>query len=381
MHHDDNIGRGLPSASPVAISFESISEEMPGDKWRRIFGHGWPGWSGWYRGRSPELGQAERALRRHMPEIVPLWERLVELAGGGEDAARFLTFWSPPRYLANCSQAVLVDRDGPVLIRNYDLDPALNEGRLLKSAWLGRDVIGMVEGMAGLSDGMNAAGLAVSLSFGGRAAKGPGFGIPLILRYVLELCADVADAVEALRALPCHMSYNVTLLDRQGRHATVMVAPDRPAMVTRARFATNHQLGVEWPRHARLSRTLEREQHLGARLAAPGLERGSLHDLFLAPPLYSLRYGQGFGTVYTAMYCPAEGAMQLAWPGLAPWRQSFAGFAEATRSLVYRDGATPTAARHRPNQPGGVARRCSPAPESPGQWPREWPKEWKEPVQ
>ena len=44
-----------------------------------------------------------------MPEMVPLWERLVELAGGDAAAAHFLTFWSPPRYLVHCSQAVLVD--------------------------------------------------------------------------------------------------------------------------------------------------------------------------------------------------------------------------------------------------------------------------------
>jgi predicted choloylglycine hydrolase len=281
-----------------------------------------------------------RALRRHMPELVPVWEQLVALAGDDERAAEFLTFWSPPRYLAHCSQAVVVDDGGPALVRNYDLDPATNEGTLLSSAWLGRGVIGMVEGMAGLADGMNAAGLAVSLAFGGRPAVGPGFGVPLIVRYLLEVCADVPDAVEALRPLPCHMSYNLTLLDRQGRHATVMLAPDRPAIVTDARFATNHQLGIEWPRHARLSRTTER-----AALLAGSLDAGADHDAllrrFLAPPLHSLRYAEGFGTVYTASYRPAKGTMQLAWPGLGALHQGFRGFAAGERRITYADGAPP----------------------------------------
>ena len=62
-----------------------------------------------------------------MPELLPLWERWVSESGADDEAARFLTFWNPPRYLAHCSQAVLVDRDGPLLLRNYDLDPALSE--------------------------------------------------------------------------------------------------------------------------------------------------------------------------------------------------------------------------------------------------------------
>ena len=101
---------------------------------------------------------------------------------------------------------------------------------------------------------------------------GPGFGVPLIVRYLLEVCADVPDAVEALRGLPCHMAYNLTLLDRRGAHATVLLAPDRPPIVTGAPFATNHQLGVEWPRHGRLSQTLERADFLERALSDPGLE-------------------------------------------------------------------------------------------------------------
>ena len=46
----------------------------------------------------------------------------------------------------------------------------------------------------GLLDGMNDAGLAVSLTFGGRPVLGDGFGIPLVMRYVLETCEDVAEA-------------------------------------------------------------------------------------------------------------------------------------------------------------------------------------------
>ena len=149
-----------------------------------------------------------------MPELIPVWRRQVELAGGDEVAARFLTFWNPPAYLVHCSQAVLVDRDGPILVRNYDLDPRLSEAKVLRSAWTGRAVVATMEAIAGAADGVNAAGLAVSLAFGGRRIRGEGFGVPLIVRYLLETCERTRDAVAALRRIPCHMAYNLTVVDR-----------------------------------------------------------------------------------------------------------------------------------------------------------------------
>jgi predicted choloylglycine hydrolase len=332
-HHDPH----------ATVLFRAVAEAAPGPKWQEIFWHGWPGWSAWFgHWWSPaEAARAERALRRYMPEFTPLWERLVELAGGDPRAAHFLTFWCPPRYLGQCSQAVLTDSDGPVLVRNYDLDPNLSEGRLFRSAWLGRSVIGMVDALAGLADGMNDAGLAISLAFGGRPALGRGFGMPLIVRYLLQVCGDVPDAVEALRHLPCHMAYNLTLLDRSGRHATVLMAPDRPAIVQDVPFATNHQIGVEWPWHARVSQTLERSEFLERTFATPGLDGPVLESRFLAPPLHRRRYALGFGTVYTSIYRPVTGTVQIAWPGLARWRKGFDVFSEDTRRIVYPAGGIP----------------------------------------
>ena len=70
-----------------------------------------------------------------------------------------------------------------------------------------------MEAIAGAAYGVNASGLAVSLAFGGRKARGAGFGVPLIVRYLLEVCERTRDAVAVLRRLPSHMSYNLTLID------------------------------------------------------------------------------------------------------------------------------------------------------------------------
>ena len=323
----------------MQLTFRSLAENSIGGIWQQVFDHGWPGWREWYlsRGASdhPQADSCRRALRRHMPGFEKIWDRLIEVAGGDEDAARFLSFWNPPRYLVNCSQAVLVDHDGPVLVRNYDLDPQLNEGTLLKTKWRNRSVMGMIEGMAGLSDGMNDAGLAISLTFGGRAVTRKGFGIPLILRYVLESCRDVADALAALRDIPCHMSYNVTVLDRAGRSATVMLSPDRPMIATQANWATNHQLGVEWPRHGRLSQTVERGEYLQKLVNRPGLTANTLADEFLRPPLHTRGYDKGFGTVFTAVYRPADGVVFLGWSDGAFHRWSFDDFPRRELSVQY----------------------------------------------
>ncbi len=299
------------------LNFRSLTEERPSDALRQVFAHGWPGWSEWMRKRhttsTTDVRDARLALRRHMPEFESLWDTWVDVCGDDPDAALFLSFWSPPRYLVHCSQAVFIDDQGPLLIRNYDLDPKLNESTLLSTNWRGRRVMGMVEGIVGLADGMNDAGLAASLTFGGRTVSSNGFGIPLIIRYVLEMCADVQQAVEALRAVPSHMSYNVTVADEAGDWATVMMAPDRPAIVTHSPFTTNHQLGVEWPRHGRFSNTQGRADHLETVFENANLTTDQLIGEFLTAPLASTGYDKGFGTIYTAAYRPQARTMSLLW--------------------------------------------------------------------
>ena len=88
--------------------------------------------------------------------------------------------------------------------------------------------MGTSDGLWGLVDGMNDAGLAISLTFGGRRVVGDGFGVPLILRYVLQTCETAEEAGEVLARVPTHMSYNVTVLDAKRNYLTAMMAPDRP---------------------------------------------------------------------------------------------------------------------------------------------------------
>jgi len=315
--------------------FRAISEDQPGPKWAALFDDYWPAYKKWWSREGlttrPTYLETRRALGAHMPEIVPLWEQLCDLAGGGDLSARFLGFFGPPPYLSGCSQAVW-SGDEPLLVRNYDYSPDAFDAVILRTAWQGRQVMGLTDGLFGLIDGVNDAGLAVSLTFGGRREIGPGFGVPLILRYVLQVCSNVAEAIDALRRIPCHMSYNVTVLDADRQFRTVYLAPDRDSIVTRAAVATNHQEHVEWKSHARFTASVERERFLLQRLALRKEPADKFVASFLRPPLYSTAFAAGFGTLYTAVYQPRAGRLKMLWPDHV-WEFSFTGFKEGARGL------------------------------------------------
>ena len=224
----------------------------------------WPTYRTWYLqdggSERPDLATCRRALEQHMPELVPVHERLAELAGGDELAARLLSLYRPPGFVVGCSQGAWTRAGGPVLVRNYDYPVERLEGIVYLTQWGERRVIGMSDCLWGLLDGINDSGLAISLTFGGRRDVGDGFAIPLVVRYVLETCDTVAEARAALARIPVHAPQNLTLLDRSGEYLTAYVGPDRPAEFRDVAATTNHQGKVEWPEYAAAIRTVEREQ-------------------------------------------------------------------------------------------------------------------------
>jgi len=311
-----------PRPQQRALQLLGIDEPQPGRRWQALFDETWPEYRRWWLQHGadarPSREQAERALRDHMPELVPIYERLVAMAGDDDTVAAMLTLWNPPPFIVACSQVVVPDTQTgePVLVRNYDYDPRLFEATVHRTEWASRTVLGTGDCLWGLVDGVNGAGLAVSLTFGGRREVGEGFGVPLVIRYLLEVCDDVAAATEVLARLPHQLSYNVTLCDAGGAVATVYVAPDRPARVTSERETTNHPETVEWPEHAEWVGSVERLERLRA-LQSEGVTSDGLIAAMLAPPLLARRWDEGFATLYTAAYRPVTGGLTYHAPGAA----------------------------------------------------------------
>src|SRR5271166_4448381 len=306
----------------VSLTFRGFEEDQPGDLIGAHLAAVWPAFRRWWLGGAnarPTAQEAGARLEEHMPELVPAWQRLTALLGDDPEAAAALTLWNPPPFLTGCSQAAVLP-GGPALVRNYDWDYRLFDSVIARTGYTGRRVLGTLDCLWGLLDGVNDAGLAVSLTFGGRPQVGEGFGIPLVIRYVLEVCASTEEAVRVLRRVPVHMSYNVTAVDAAGQWATVYLAPDRPARVTGLAAVTNHQGEVEWEPYAAAIRSTERLERL-KQLLADRTDAAGVVAACLRPPLYATRFHEGFGTLYTAEYRPAEGAVRYHWPDRT-WTQS-----------------------------------------------------------
>lgn len=315
----------------MILGLRSVNEPHPGLKWQQLFEKSWPFYRNWFLAEGfkarPGFLTASSELRRHMPEIAPTYDRLVELVGGGDIEARFLALYCPPPYVSGCSQ-VAWTRDRYSLIRNYDYSPKLFDGLLLRTEWL-QPVIGISDCMWGLLDGMNASGLAVSLTFGGSKRIGIGFGIPLVIRYVLETCHNVAEAVAALTRVPVHMAYNVTVLDKSGAYSTVYLSPGMAPVVNQEASCTNHQEAFEWTEYATMTRTRERKAFLDAALIDPLETRESILKKFFHPPLFHVKYEKAFGTLYTALYDVLKGEIQVLWRDKV-LNQGFDQFTEGT---------------------------------------------------
>ncbi|WP_299460513.1 C45 family peptidase [uncultured Microscilla sp.] len=314
--------------------FTSISEPIADFKWKKIFNERWPAYEAWLtaHGSVYNSKMSLAALQKYMPEMVGTHEHLCHLVNANEAAVCFLTGFQPPAYNSACSQAVSI-QDTIQLIRNYDYHPDRFEGLLLMTAWNGKKVIASSDCLVGVLDGMNEDGLALSLTFGGREIVGFGFGLPFILRYILEFCSNVAEAVNVLLNVPSHMAYNVTITDKTGIVNTIQIAPDRSAVVTNAAFTTNHQGPIEWAENAGFNKTAQRATFL-ENLLFRGVSGDNLIHSFLQPPLYNTKYFQGLGTLYTAVYNPIERTMQLRWPNDL-MVQSFDIFTEEKKLIKY----------------------------------------------
>jgi predicted choloylglycine hydrolase len=325
------------------LTVRTVTEDSPGPAWQRHFAALWPGYRRWFlsEGERARMSLAASAgrLRSSMPELFPVYERLCALAAGtgrGEIAARFLSLYRPPPYLAGCSQ-VLWTAAEPTLVRNYDYDPGLWEASIWRSSWTGRRVLAISDCLWGALEGINDRGLAVGLSFGGRRLVGDGFGIPLIVRYLLETCEDARAARWALGAAPSHMAYNLAVVDRSGDSFVAYLTPGRRVEVTDDRVVTNHQSVRDWEEYTRFTQTVERRERLERALDEAALGT-PLVDAFLEPPVFSDRYDHCFGTLYTAVWRPASGAVDLVWRDQAR-TVTLAGAVDEEWSVVLGGGA------------------------------------------
>ncbi|MBB3397855.1 MULTISPECIES: C45 family autoproteolytic acyltransferase/hydolase [unclassified Rhizobium] len=306
-------------------TFVTAREDRPGEAWLSRFVAGRAEAEKWYFGQAvaqtPTVKDCRAALRHHMPELMPFYESACALVGDNEVAHRMLSHYRPAPERFGCSQAVWLGREGPALVRNFDYPPDIVSDRFEMTTWSNLRVISKAQRpWGGCVDGMNEDGLVASVTLGGSRAQGVGFSIILVIRYILETCHRVDQAVEALCRIPVALPQNVTVLDRSGRYATLFVGPHQRPIISRLKACTNHQRTIR----PSLS-SLARQMAIHQALEDPSMSLSRLTDLFLLPPLYSRSASSP--TLYTAIYRAAEGRVDYIWPGKR-WSQSFLDFHE-----------------------------------------------------
>ncbi|TMV07782.1 hypothetical protein FGK63_09980 [Ruegeria sediminis] len=323
------------------LSFNFVKYDRADTRWKAAFDKFWPAYRRWYLSEGIAHRQTfvacEKSLRAHMPELFAIYQDLISAQGVDDTAARFLSMYCPPAYVTGCSQIGLWSSGQPVLFRSYDYSPRLFEGTVALTNWGNTRVISTIDSLWGCLDGINEFGLAVSLAFGGSRATGVGFGIPIILRYVLQTCDTTQQAIEALNYVPCHMAYNITLNDCSGDARTVEIAPGTRAKVLERPYATNHQSAKRWEAYVALARSEERASVLED--LSKATHRPTTQDLFASfqkPPLRSYAYNRGFGTLYSCLMSPRAGDVDYIWDTQLI-SQSFDDFREMTVTVALSD--------------------------------------------
>ena len=82
------VGPGAGSRATAATPFRSVSVPEIDGRLKELFEERWPDFRRWYlrdgESARPSVATARSALERHMPELVGVWERIVEVVGADE---------------------------------------------------------------------------------------------------------------------------------------------------------------------------------------------------------------------------------------------------------------------------------------------------------
>lgn len=284
------------------------------------FHHAWLAYQAWYldegEAARPTYLQCIQAIKAHMPELYPTYKRLTEHLDANDLMARFLSLYNPPIFYSGCSQLVTKQDNCAWLIRNYDFPQYLFEGQVMLSQWNEKKVLGMTDCLWGILDGINEDGLACSLNFGGHGVKGEGFGITIVLRYLLETCSNVEQAINKLKTIPVHLDYTLALVDTSGEHRTVYLSPGNSPVITNHYISANHQVVVENEKELFLPDSIERLAKL-EEISCNYTEPYQIASQFLQPPLYRSHQEHRYGTLYTSMYDCVNKQAHYIWPGTA----------------------------------------------------------------
>jgi len=111
--------------------------------------------------------------------------------------------------------------------RNSDMFPSLKatSESILYRPDNGYMFLGHSTSMVQMEDGINEYGLAIGMNFLMTKYRKPGLNTGMIIRYILENCKTVQEAVDLLKTLPISSTQNLMIADKGGDKAVVECSP------------------------------------------------------------------------------------------------------------------------------------------------------------
>ena len=174
--------------------------------------------------------------------------------------------------------------------------------------------IGNTTAMVQMEDGINEYGLAIGLTFVWPTVKKPGINAGLMVRYVLEKCKNVDEALEALKNFTVASSQTLTMADRSGKMSVVECNAEK-FVVIEPKNGENFVAAVNEfnsPKMVKYRCDLDDEMnsHLRYEVACNALENNKDYSLQYAKDLLSGEFGfmcqydrsKGADTVWSSVY-------------------------------------------------------------------------------
>ena len=175
--------------------------------------------------------ESEDEVRKYFPEILDEMHGFADATG--VKYYKIMTLVLTVGVVPSCTCFAAMGRatkDGKsVFGRNYDMFYWLKKSAETYTTYPegANASIGNTDTLIGREDGINDHGLAVGLAAVNAEGRKPGFIFPLVVRLLLDKCADVDEAIKLATRIPHLKSMTYLLADKSGRMAVLEVTIDK----------------------------------------------------------------------------------------------------------------------------------------------------------
>ena len=174
---------------------------------------------------------SEDEVKKYFPEILDEIRGFSDATGVMYYKVRSLILTVSVAPSCTCFAATgQATKDGKTIFgRNYDMFYWLKKGAETYITYHkgANSSIGNSDIFIGREDGINDKGLAVGLASVNCEGRQPGFIFPLVVRLLLDKCADVDEAIKLATKIPHLKSMTYLLADKSGKMAALEVTTNR----------------------------------------------------------------------------------------------------------------------------------------------------------